>query len=307
MNEEAKREYNEAEKQRKTQIAKFEKKAHSNWIACREAERNLEDANREISTLRMQLSDLQKPLIRPNPLAVSRGLQRSGQSPLPVKERYQRSESPHPMSNIRRSMSPSESFSEDHIQSEVSHRSRPSSVSNFSTDRSIRPFRRPLDGPFPPTDMRPPLDGPPPMRPPYDGPPPMRPPYDGPLPIRPPLDGPPPMRPPYDGPPPIRPPLDGPHLPLDGPFPPMGMQPPYDGPRLMRPPLDGPHSMRPPLNGPHQIRPPIQMMENLPRSGNQPPKTSSPLINAPPMRHLQRRPEPHMDNPSGPQPSSFPA
>ena len=33
MNEEAKREYNEAEKQRKTQIAKFEKKAHSNWVS----------------------------------------------------------------------------------------------------------------------------------------------------------------------------------------------------------------------------------------------------------------------------------
>merc|ERR1719351_486443 len=257
MNEEAKREYNEAEKQRKTQIAKFEKKAHSNWIACREAERNLEDANREISTLRMQLSDLQKSLIRPNPLAVSRGLQRSGQSPLPVKERYQRSESPHPMSNIRRSMSPSESFSEDHIQSEVSHRSRPSSVSNFSTDRSIRPFRRPLDGPFPPTDMRPP----------YDGPRSMRPPLDGPRSMRPPLDGPHSMRPPYDGPPPMRPPLDGP----------LPMRPPLDGPPLMRPPLDGPLSMRPPLNGPHQIRPPIQMMENLPRSGKSSSNNSSHL------------------------------
>ncbi|CAK8692710.1 uncharacterized protein LOC143462682 isoform X2 [Clavelina lepadiformis] len=78
MNAEAKQEYEESEKQRKNEIKKYEKKVHQNWLASREAERKLDEANSEINQLRMDLSEMSELLrnaehrepflIRPRPL-----------------------------------------------------------------------------------------------------------------------------------------------------------------------------------------------------------------------------------------------
>nr|XP_026689644.1 transport and Golgi organization protein 1 homolog isoform X5 [Ciona intestinalis] len=317
MIEDSRKEYEEEKKQRKSEINQYEKKAHANWLASREAERKLDEATREISQLRMELSENQQCLrdleereppflFRPRPLPPPSGrpaaLLRNGPN-----QSYDRS-SPQPVRGMRRDTSPTGSLQEEF------RPHRPPSNHSMQDRRppsrgSMHDLHRPpsmFDGRMPPPHLHeqfgpPPMrDGPPPMR---DGPPPMR---DGPPPMR---DGPPPMR---DGPPPMRngpPPMrDGPPPMRDGP-PPMrdGPPPMRDGPPLMRdgpPPMrDGPPPMRdgpPPMrDGPPPIRdgPPPMRDGPPPMRDGPPPMRDGP----PPMRDgpppMRDGPPPMRDGP----------
>jgi len=273
MNEASQREHSEAEKQRKNEINQFEKKAHSNWLASREAERKLDEANREVSSLRTELGSLHQrlremedfdhPIVRPRPIPPS-SRNFTSHSPLPMHDRHSDSPRGGPRFDKRRPPSPSDSLSEE----QRSIRSRPPSQA-----RDYPPGPPPHDfhmgpplhdlphmgGPIgPPPHMR----GPPPMGPPdfQMGPPLLQhrnfSPFDSRGPPRNDSRGPPPhlhMMGPRGGPPPPQ---------LDMTPPPHGFNP--DGPPHLRGPGDGTlitsspltdrdrMQQRPPQHPPHQ-------------------------------------------------------
>ncbi|XP_039258642.2 uncharacterized protein LOC120335233 isoform X1 [Styela clava] len=271
MSEDAKKKYEDSDRQHKQEILSFEKKSHDNWLACRDAERKTEEANKQISHLQLELTDMRRrlhdshdrdPIIRPRPERYGPpgapplfGPPRRGPPPPGVPDSPLHFRSGPPPDADRRSPPPH-------------HRRPPSPGGSIPGDRPpsrpdrppSRPDRPPSTHSLPPMDRRS-MPGPPPgPGQPYSNTPPGR-----------------EFRPYRDAMPPRGPPRDRAYPPPPGAR--MGSGPANSSPYMERPPIPssqspGPRSQNFTQSSLHAT-PPQSTGDGLRNDGYQPPPAAS--------------------------------